>query len=65
MTPQERAAYGQAIKRALRDDHIRMGLIRPRTAREREIWLAGVAEREDRQAKRGTRAERRQSRLPD
>lgn len=65
MTRQERAAYRQAIKRALRDDHIRMGLIRPRTAREREIWLAGVAERKDRQAKRVTRAERRRSRLRD
>lgn len=33
------------VRRWLRDDEIRRGKRRPRTHRETEIWLAGLAER--------------------
>lgn len=34
-----------AIRRQLRDDEIRNGSRKPRSMRETELWLAGLAER--------------------
>ena len=62
MTSAERAEYVRKLRRAVRDDEVRRGARAPRTMRETEIWHQAQAERDERQARRIARAERRQER---
>jgi ClpP class serine protease len=59
MTPEERSQFRRDIDRALRDDAIRVGRQRPRTARERQIAEEGQAERDACAQKRVDRLMRR------
>jgi hypothetical protein len=59
MSPEERLQFRTDIGRALRDDAIRLGRKRPRTARERQIAEESQAERDARAQKRVDRLMRR------
>lgn len=57
-------AYLAKLRRALRDDEVRRGARTPRTMRETEIMLEGMAERDERLARRIARAKRKRDARP-
>jgi hypothetical protein len=59
MTAAERTVYIARFRRTLHDDEVRPGTRQPRSAREFEIWRQAQAERDERQAWRIARAQRR------
>jgi hypothetical protein len=62
MPPTELAAYAARLRRTLRDDEVRRGARRPRSAREFEIWTQARAAQDERQAARIAWAERKPER---
>ena len=60
MTDGEKHAYLTKARRALHDDEVLRGSRPPRSMREVEIWREAQAAKDERAARRATRAEHRQ-----